>query len=217
MSKFDHSSLCKIAVSWLKRPSCRNGPGCTVAVSETQNNITREIPDAIGWRPFDHGGAGSVVIEVKVSRADFLADRKKTHRFNSETGLGIYRYFLAPEKLIHVDELPDKWGLIEVNASGHLKPARGHIMLQRGESDIWRHEANLPAEVALLAQVLARVGDPQLVQDRIRETSNMLARANARNAKLETRNRELSNKLYLLSEGSGAEKALSQRPAMEKA
>lgn len=55
------------------------------------------------------------VVESKVSRADFLADAKKSFRKNPEEGVGNYRYYACPEGLIKPEELPPKWGLIYVN------------------------------------------------------------------------------------------------------
>ncbi len=60
-------------------------------------------------------GSESVVVEVKTSHADFLADQKKWHRQENYRDLqsGNFRYYLAPEGLISLDELPDGWGLLE--------------------------------------------------------------------------------------------------------
>lgn len=107
---FSHKDLCSLAVAWLQRPNSRNGPGCSVAVSETLNWINGEIPDAIGWRPYRQERSGSVLVEVKTSRSDFLADAGKPHRFDMSLGMGAYRYFLAPEGLLSMDELPSNGG-----------------------------------------------------------------------------------------------------------
>lgn len=130
-----HKALCALAVAWLQRPASRCGPGCLVALAETANWGKDEIPDAIGWRPYKHVGSGSVVVEVKVSRADFLADAGKPHRVDGSTGMGAYRYYLAPEGIIRLKDLPPKWGLVEVNKRGHLKVRAGHILLGYEEFD----------------------------------------------------------------------------------
>lgn len=192
-----HKELCALAVEWLLRPASRKGPGCTVAVAETANWINGEIPDAIGWRPYRQARCGSVVVEVKVSRADFLADAKKAHRLAGETGMGAYRYFMAPEGIIAVSDLPPKWGLVEVNSRGHLKVRAGHVLLGHRDEDVWRHEYNEYAEIGTLAMCLNRVGDPQQVQDRLREAGNRQARLAKQNAELLERNRALSRELYL--------------------
>lgn len=171
-----HKALCALAVTWLQRPNSRSGPGCTVALAETASAFNGEIPDAIGWSPFAHARAGSVVVEVKISRSDFLADAAKPHRAAPATGMGDYRYYLAPQGLIAQEELPPKWGFIEVNDRGHLKVRAGHVLLGYGDIDTWRLESNHAAEISLLALCLARVGDPQQVQERLREANNRNAR-----------------------------------------
>lgn len=193
-----HKDLCSLAVAWLQRPFSRTGPGCTVAVSETANWINGEIPDAIGWRPYRAARSGSVVIEVKVSRADFLADASKRHRVDASAGMGAYRYFLAPEGLIDVEELPEKWGLIEANSRGHLKVRAGHVLLGYRDVDLWRHEYNQYAEICTLAMVLNRVGDPQKLQDRMRDLSNQVARLSKKNEDLSNRNATLHRDLFNL-------------------
>lgn len=92
-----------MAVRWLRRYRCG------VVLSE-QACVSGEMPDAIGWKKACH----SVLIESKVSRADFLADRDKPFRKNPELGVGCERYYLAPRGLIRSDELPTGWGLLEV-------------------------------------------------------------------------------------------------------
>lgn len=73
-----------------------------------------------GWCPercdailFTSGA--SFMIETKISRSDFLADSKKAHRSDG-CGVGNYRYYACPTGLIKPEELPEKWGLIYVNA-----------------------------------------------------------------------------------------------------
>ena len=68
------------------------------------------MPDAIGWKKACH----SVLVECKVSRADFLADREKPFRQKSERAVGCERFYLAPKGLIRIEELHSGWGLLEV-------------------------------------------------------------------------------------------------------
>lgn len=69
-----------------------------------------ECPDVIGW---DHGGS-SWLIEVKVSRPDFLADRKKVFQGESTLALGNFRVYITPPGLVKPTEVPVGWGLAEV-------------------------------------------------------------------------------------------------------
>jgi len=93
-----------MAVQWLRRYRCG------VVLSE-QASVSGEMPDAIGWKRACH----SVLVEGKVSRADFLADRDKPFRQRPEIGVGCERYYLTPRGLLRTEELPRGWGLLEVN------------------------------------------------------------------------------------------------------
>src|SRR5579859_3008763 len=97
-----HSRLVEHAVSWL-----RWGYRCGIVLSE-QSCSSGETPDAIGWKGRNH----SVVVECKVSRADFLVDGAKPWRVDTECALGCERFYLAPAGLICCDELPVGWGLL---------------------------------------------------------------------------------------------------------
>ncbi|MCC4260828.1 adenylosuccinate synthase [Pseudomonas aestusnigri] len=172
MSGLTHSDLCAIAVKWLKRANSAGGPGCHIAVSECRSGWTGEVPDAIGFRAAGSIDDGSVVVECKTSRSDFLADRKKAHR--TDGGCGNWRYFMAPEGIISPDELPDRWGLLTVNSRGHVKAVSGLAVKYRNswprDDDIrkWRHEANRDREQFLLTKLLFRVGDPEVLNRNIK-------------------------------------------------
>lgn len=121
--------------------------------------------------------------------------------------MGAYRYFMAPAGLISVEELPPKWGLIEVTPRGHMKVRAGHLLAdtQFGNNiteDVWRHEHNWSAEIGTLAMCLNRVGDPQKLQDRLRELGNINARLVKRNEELSKRNHELMMTNFTLRHGS---------------
>lgn len=67
-----------------------------------------ELPDIWGTTGFD-----SVMVEVKTSRADFLADGIKwARREENQRKLGNYRYYLCPVGVIAKEELPEGWGLL---------------------------------------------------------------------------------------------------------
>ena len=101
-----------------------------------------ENPDVIGWAP----GAGSVLIECKLSRSDFLKDATKAVRKNPRTGMGQRRYYLCPPELIQVKDLPLKWGL--------LWAMKGQVIVKR---EARGHSGrNLVAEVRFLSSMLRR-------------------------------------------------------------
>src|SRR5579885_2354565 len=98
-----HQKLVEKAVAWLR------SYGCGVVLSE-QSCASGETPDAIGWKR----GCHSVLIECKVSRADFLIDREKPFRVKSALGMGCERFYFVPAALVRPGELPKGWGLLEL-------------------------------------------------------------------------------------------------------
>lgn len=189
----NHADLCALAVRWLKRANSAGGPGCHVAVSECRSGWSGEVPDAIGFRAAGGMDDGSIVVECKTSRSDFLADRKKTHR--AMGGLGNWRYFMAPEGIISPDELPAGWGLLTLNSRGHVKAVVGpaahfggsYYSKERALAE-YRHEANRDREQFLLAKLLHRVGDPEEVNRKLKaawsEQSRLVDRVNAQSKEI---------------------------------
>ena len=84
-----HAQLVERAVRWLRAYRCG------VVLSE-QACVSGEMPDAIGWKQACH----SVLVECKVTRADFLADRAKPFRLKPEKGVGSERFYLTPPGLV---------------------------------------------------------------------------------------------------------------------
>lgn len=97
-----HADLVQRAVKWL-----RYALRCGVVLAE--HNAGHEFPDAIGWR-----GSWSHVVECKISRADFFADRKKPTRASYGERPACWCYYMTPPRLVAPEELPDGWGLVEV-------------------------------------------------------------------------------------------------------
>lgn len=172
---FSHQELCSLAVNWLRRAPGRSGPACQVAFSEAKSGWNGEIPDAIGFRTAAED-EGSVVVEVKVSRADYLADRGKVHRQDSALGMGLYRYYMAPAGIISTQELPSGWGLVEVAPKGVLRVLAGHVTVKRAEQGSWRHERAIEREWLLLASMLSRVGDVEAMHTELKKAKNEQAR-----------------------------------------
>ncbi len=152
-----HAQLVEQAVAWLR--SYR----CGVVLSE-QACISGEMPDAIGWKRASH----SVLVECKISRADFLADRDKPFRQKPDLGLGCERFYLTPPQLLQAKELPPGWGLLEVRK-------RKVEMVRRSERDL-RTAAGLAYEMNLLLASLRRVEiriEPQTITDFLRWKNRM--------------------------------------------
>lgn len=168
---FSHKQLCCLAVNWLQRAPGRSGPACQVAFSEAKGGWNGEIPDAIGFRTAAED-EGSVIVEVKVSRADYLADRAKAHRKDGALGMGLYRYFMAPEGIISVQELPKGWGLVEVSPRGVLRVLAGHVTVKRVEQAAWRHQRAIEREWLLLASMLSRLGNVEAMHTELKKAKN---------------------------------------------
>lgn len=98
-----HRDLVLRAERWLTRQ------GCSVVLRDPLRTWLPEQPDAIGWR---NDSGNSLLVECKVSRADFLADRSKPFRQRPETGMGDWRFYLTPTGLIQPRDLPPGWGLL---------------------------------------------------------------------------------------------------------
>lgn len=202
-----HAELCVKAVRWLKSTESKGGPGCSVAVSECKAGYDGEIPDAIGFRTAD-GPPSSVVVEVKVSRADFLADAQKPHRLDPELGMGQFRYFMAPAGMIALHELPPRWGLIEVDGRS-LHVRAGHVMTPRcagtgwrRDFSAWRFPSNRERELALLIRLLARIGDADALHRNLKIARNDLARMSRAYEKESARARK-NDELLLLARAAG--------------
>jgi hypothetical protein len=133
-----HAQLVQRAVAWLR--SYR----CGVILSE-QACVSGEMPDAIGWKQACH----SVLIECKISRADFLADRDKPFRRKPTSALGCERFYLTPPAMLRAEELPPGWGLLEC----HLRKIR---LLQPAAKNL-RTAAGFRYEMNLLLASLRRV------------------------------------------------------------
>lgn len=178
-----HAEYCDVAVRWLKLSIGKQGPGCNLAVSECTGSYSGEIADAFGMRSIGDD-QHSVLVEVKVSLADFRADSKKPHRNGAAVGMGMFRYFLAPQGIIPIDELPAGWGLIEVTPRGKPVVIRGHV-LERCQKDLgykrdfsaWTHERNKERETALLVRLLERVGDVDVLHKKLKVANLERARA----------------------------------------
>ncbi len=146
-----HARLVEHAVHWL-----RTRYRCGVILSE-QYCATGEVPDVIGWKGF----CRSILVECKVSRADFLADADKPFRRSPEEGMGCERFYLAPAGMIRRVELPRHWGLLEVRSR------EVHMTVKPGRVD-QRSPAALMKEMNLLLASLRRVElriEPQSITD----------------------------------------------------
>ena len=122
------------------------------------------MPDAIGWKRANH----SVLVECKVTRADFMADHAKPFRLKPEQGVGSERFYLTPPALLKPEELPAGWGLLELR--------RGRIELVQSSAKNLRTATGLRYEMNLLLASLRRVEvriEPQSITDFLKWKNRM--------------------------------------------
>ena len=153
-----HSRLVDEAVRWL-----RIRYRCGIVLSE-QSCSSGETPDAIGWKRRNH----SVVIECKISRADFLADAAKAWRVDPECALGCERYYLVPAQMVLCEELPPGWGLLEIRGR--------EVKVARKSKKNLRSTEGLANEMNLLLASLRRVEvriEPQTITDFLKWKNRM--------------------------------------------
>lgn len=153
-----HDELAAVGALWLKRN------GFSVIATDMTALGCRERADVVGFR-----SNCSAIIESKVSRNDFRADRKKPHR--QAGGIGMYRFYICPVGLIAAHELPARWGLLHVDGKrvievvrprGNIWPgAKVHIA---GWTE-WQHATDLEAEHSLLFSIARRLSTGQAVTD----------------------------------------------------
>lgn len=130
-----HPELVVAGSLWLQKNRC--------SVVVTEIATTGEEPDAIGWY-----GSHSTLVECKATRGDFMADRAKAFRRQSERGIGQARYFLTPPALVAIFELPPGWGLLEFDG----EKTRCILKSEHFEPANHRHE------LTILLSVLKRIG-----------------------------------------------------------
>jgi len=84
-----------------------------------------EQPDVLAMNSY----AESIVVEVKMSRADFRADAKKPWRKPGK-GVGLKRVYLTPQGLLDPAEVPYGWLLWEIHGVKRpsLKIIKGKVM-----------------------------------------------------------------------------------------
>lgn len=144
--KLTHSDIIEISYKWILKTQ-----SCGIAFKELVSLSSSETPDVIGF-----GSCGfSVLIEAKVSRQDFLKDRKKYFRIYPENGMGTRRFYACPPNIIKKSDLPEGWGLIYVENNKIIEiynPYKGPI-----ETRHLGFKKNLQAEHGLMYSALRRL------------------------------------------------------------
>lgn len=136
-----HRKLCVKAASYLKNKGIVGFNKCTYVVCELER--AGESPDAFGFNNIT-----SQLIEVKVSRSDFLSDKRKSFRKIPEFEIGTHRSYLCPSGLIKESDLPEGWGLLWYNDNNKID------VIKKPEAQ----KCNRGEEVNILTSILRREG-----------------------------------------------------------
>lgn len=127
-----HNLLVKKAAKWAIRSE-----RCTWVLLEPHSTCL-EMPDVIGWSL----SGMSVLVECKASRADFLSDKHKScRRMPWEMGMGQRRWYCtAPSVVKSIDEIPERWGWIELQNHGRFQNRKFADLVTEINPDIQRRE-----------------------------------------------------------------------------
>lgn len=144
-----HYKLCELGAKYLKsKISCESlkTPNKYVAVELV--SACPELTDVWATNGYD-----STVLEIKVSHADFLKDKKKFSRINYKYSMGNYRYYLCPTNIISKDEVPKGWGLLYYDGKRITKVLQSEYR-ENGSFKVW--------DVVMLSSILSRISKPQV-------------------------------------------------------
>lgn len=142
-----HFELCLLAEKFLKAQNFG------VVFRDGFNAVTAngERPDTLGFR-----SNTSCLVEIKVSRADFLRDKDKKFRCDPSLGVGDWRFYLCPAGLITIDDLPDGWGLLYAD-NGKVKRIHGWPPNTKWGDSPFAGRTNKVAEMNIMYSALRRM------------------------------------------------------------
>lgn len=151
-----HEEQNQVAAKWLKKN------GFVVVGTNIWSSGVRERFDVVGFRQ-----QCSVIIESKVSRSDFFADRKKPER--KGRGLGTYRFYITPLNMITIDELPPSWGLLYFDGKKVLeihRAAGNYWSAYPADDDNWsdfQHESSVELERNVLFSLARKLNKKESI------------------------------------------------------
>lgn len=114
----------------------------------------RNWPDRWPWPAVDlmafRTGYDTISVDVKVSRADMLAQLEKPYVENNALGVGNRRYIAIPADFDGNVTAPDGWGVLRVD---------GQTVTEQAESWCFRWERNWSAEQLMATAEWLQFGD----------------------------------------------------------
>jgi hypothetical protein len=148
MKLLTHTDLVERAKNWLEKAH-GNKFACGVVLAEYRC-YAPEIPDVIGFN--NHH---SILVECKVSRADFKADKHKSHRHPIK-GMGNYRYYLTLPNVTCAEDIDNGWGLLY---------ATDKRIIEVKQSEYFADDSIKAAEWSILYSIVRRVNLRGLLKD----------------------------------------------------
>lgn len=142
-----HDELVDRGEVWLNKSI-----GCNITFNDRfrPNISTREQPDVLGIK-----SGKTILIECKANRKDFLKDKTKKVRVNTDLGIGDYRYYLCPPNIILPDDITNGFGLL------YCYPKLIRLINGPNKKDIINNDgaftSNKCAEVEYLTSALRRI------------------------------------------------------------
>ena len=143
-----HESLVKRAKKWLDHAHGTKF-ACGVVLVEFACTLP-EIPDVIGFNR-----DRSILIECKVSRVDFKADKHKPHR-HYVRGIGNYRYYLTLPHVACAANIGNGWGLLY---------ATDKKIIEVKESEYFSDDSVKAEEWSILYSIVRRLNLRGLLKD----------------------------------------------------
>jgi len=143
-----HDDLVQQAKKWLETAHGTKF-ACGVVLTEFSCRAS-EIPDVIGF-----SADRSILIECKVSRADFLRDKNKPHR-NYVKKLGNLRYYLTLPNVACPEDIDNGWGLLY---------ATDKNIIEVKESEYFVDDSVKAAEWSILYSIVRRLNLRGLLKD----------------------------------------------------
>jgi hypothetical protein len=143
-----HRELCIIGANWLKNHKRWTFRKPYILIELCP--IYGESPDVFGLDSYHN-----LLIEVKITKADFRNDLKKKYRQEGK-GIGATRYYLCPSGVITIQELPDKWGLLYCDEKGKIEVIKESMQFT---------ERDLGHEICIMQSVIRRLAGQKRILD----------------------------------------------------
>lgn len=141
-----------------------------------------------------------VAYEIKVSRSDFSRELKQPDKRLPAEELANECFFVAPVNLLMIDEIPEGWGLVEVNKGGlrkkkHAKQRKENASLPMSfTAKIARKSQQQPSD---LPELFWKFAGRELSSDEVIKTAESLLEVNEHGIREDERKKLFADPDYL--------------------